>query len=72
MRDVEFFPDCRSVVDTVGAGDAFTAQVFAMATPAQRQHLLAKLQDWIDLLQSLKPSGTASRGGVIALPVGSN
>ena len=62
----------RFVASSLAAGDAFTAQVFAMATPAQRQHLLAKLQDWIDLLQSLKPSGTASRGGVIALPVGSN
>jgi hypothetical protein len=37
-----------------------SAQMLARATPKQRQHLQRKLQEWIDIVQSLKPAQTAS------------
>ena len=50
----------RSVVESsLASGDAMTAALFAQATPRQREHLHRKLQDWIDLAESLRPQQSA-------------
>jgi hypothetical protein len=43
-----------------------TATMLAQATPKQRDHLQRKLQEWVDLLQSLKPTGTARAMGEVS------
>jgi hypothetical protein len=48
-----------SAESSLAAGDAMSAAMLAQATPKQRQHLQRKLQEWIDLLQSLRPAQTA-------------
>jgi hypothetical protein len=47
---------------SLAAADAMTATMLAQATPKQRQHLQRKLQEWIDLVQSLKPEQSARAG----------
>jgi hypothetical protein len=57
----------RGVESSLAASDAMSAAMFAMATPKQKQHLLQKLEEWIGLLQSLKPEAGAravSPGGL--------
>jgi len=51
---------------SLAASDAMSARMLALATPKQRQHLQRKLQEWIDLLESLKPGPTAHSTGTIA------
>ena len=51
---------------SLAASDAMSARMFAIATPKQRQHLLNKLQEWIDLVESLKPGQAARAGGTVA------
>jgi hypothetical protein len=53
-------PDRQSVESSLASGDAMTAALFAQATPRQRDHLQRKLQDWIDLTESLRPAKAAS------------
>ena len=53
-------PDRAGAESSLAAGDAMSAQMLARATPKQRQHLQRKLQEWIDIVQSLKPAQTAS------------
>lgn len=48
---------------SLAAGDAMTVALLAQATPQQRQHLQRKLQEWIDLLQSMRPQQTARAPG---------
>jgi hypothetical protein len=43
-----------------------SARMLAAATPKQRQHLQRTLQEWIDLLESLKPGQTAKSAGTVA------
>lgn len=51
---------------SLAASDAMSARMFATSTPKQRQHLQRKLQEWIDLLESLKPAQTARSTGTVA------
>jgi hypothetical protein len=51
---------------SLAASDAMSARMLAAATPKQRQHLQRKLQEWIDLLESLKPGQTAKSAGTVA------
>jgi hypothetical protein len=51
---------------SLAASDAMSARMLAVATPKQRQHLQRKLQEWIDLLESLKPGQTARSAGTLA------
>lgn len=44
---------------SLAAGDAMSAALFARATPKQRDHLQRTLQEWIDLLESLKAAPQA-------------
>jgi hypothetical protein len=44
----------------MAAGDAMAVTLLSQATPKQKQHLLNRLQSWIDLLNSLKPKQTAA------------
>jgi hypothetical protein len=44
---------------SLSLGDSISAALLAQATPRQRQHLDRKLQEWIELLQSIKPAQTA-------------
>ncbi|RPH46373.1 MAG: hypothetical protein EHM87_02665 [Burkholderiales bacterium] len=53
-------PDRVGAESSLAAGDAMGAAMLARATPKQRQHLQRKLQEWIDIVQSLKPAQTAS------------
>lgn len=50
---------------SLAAGDAMTVALLAQATPAQRRHLQSKLQEWIDLLESMKPRQTARGDGAV-------
>lgn len=52
-------PDKAGAESSLASGDAMAAAMLARATPKQRQHLQRKLQEWIDLLESLKPAQTA-------------
>ncbi len=68
MRDLMLrWSQLRDRSDRVGAesslasGDAMSAALLAEATPRQREHVNRKLQEWIDLLQSLKPAQVATR-----------
>lgn len=45
---------------SLSMADVTSATLLAMATPKQREHLHRTLQDWIDLLDSLKPRRTAT------------
>lgn len=56
-------PDRQPVESSLASGDAMTAALFAQATPRQREHLLRKLQDWIDLAESLRPAKAAGLPG---------
>ena len=51
---------------SLAASDAMSARMLAISTPRQRQHLQRKLQEWIDLLESLRPGPTARSTGTIA------
>ncbi len=53
-------PDRAGAESSLAAGDAMGAEMLARATPKQRQHLQRTLQEWIDIVQSLKPAQTAS------------
>jgi hypothetical protein len=53
-------PDRVGAESSLAAGDAMGAAMLARATPKQRQHLQRKLQEWIDIVQSLKPAQTAT------------
>ncbi len=53
-------PDRSVAESSLAAGDAMGAEMLTRATPKQRQHLQRKLQEWIDIVQSLKPAQTAS------------
>ncbi len=53
-------PDRMGAESSLAAGDAMGAAMLARATPGQRQHLQRKLQEWIDLVQSLKPAQAAA------------
>ena len=53
-------PDRAGAESSLAAGDAMSAEMLARATPKQRQHLQRKLQEWIDIVQSLKPAQTAA------------
>lgn len=55
-------PERPAVESSLASGDAMTAALFAQATPKQREHLQRKLQDWIDLAESLRPQTTAQSG----------
>jgi len=52
--------------------DSISAALLAQATPRQREHLNRKLQEWIDLLQSLRPAptvrGHAPTSSAVRLP----
>jgi hypothetical protein len=50
---------------SLAAGDAMTVALLAQATPQQRQHLQRKLQEWIDLLQSMRPTQTVRADGAV-------
>ena len=52
-------PERAGVESSLAAGDAMAVTLLSQATPKQRQHLLNRLQSWIDLLTSLKPKQTA-------------
>jgi hypothetical protein len=52
-------PDRVGAESSLAAGDAMSAAMLARATPKQRQHLQRKLQEWIDIVESLKPAQTA-------------
>lgn len=55
---------------SVASADAMTVALLAQATPQQRQHLQRKLQEWTDLLQSMRPQQTAQTASLLlaALP----
>jgi hypothetical protein len=53
-------PDRIGAESSLASGDAMSAALLAEATPRQREHLQRKLQEWIDLLQSLKPAQVAA------------
>jgi hypothetical protein len=55
-------PDKAGAESSLASGDAMAAAMLARATPKQRQHLQRKLQEWIDLVESLKPAQTATTG----------
>lgn len=65
-------PDKAGAESSLASGDAMAAAMLSRATPKQRQHLQRTLQDWIDLVESLKPAQTAQsardRGPVGATP----
>jgi len=44
---------------SLSLSDSIGAALLAQATPQQRRHLDRKLQEWIDLLRSLRPAQTA-------------
>lgn len=52
-------PGREGTASSLAVADATSATLLAMATPKQRQHLQRTLQEWIDLMQSLKPQQTA-------------
>jgi hypothetical protein len=52
-------PERAGAESSLAASDAMTATMLAHATPKQHEHLQRKLQEWVDLLQSLKPAQTA-------------
>ena len=52
-------PERAGVESSLAAGDAMAVTLLSQATPKQKQHLLNRLQSWIDLLYSLKPKQTA-------------
>ena len=54
---------------SLAASDAMSARMLELATPKQRQHLQRKLQEWIDLIESLRPAETARSTGA---PVAAN
>jgi hypothetical protein len=51
---------------SLAASDAMSARMLALATPKQRQHLQRKLQEWIDLIESLRPAQTARSAAPVA------
>lgn len=59
-------PDKAGAESSLASGDAMAAAMLARATPRQRQHLQRKLQEWIDLVESLKPAQAAGPGAVLA------
>jgi hypothetical protein len=60
--------DRAGAESSLASGDAMSAALLAEATPKQREHLHRKLQEWIDLLRSLKPAQVAApkEGGSLA------
>jgi hypothetical protein len=52
-------PERAGAESSLASSDAMTATMLAQATPKQREHLQRKLQEWIDLLASLKSAQTA-------------
>jgi hypothetical protein len=59
-------PDKAGAESSLASGDAMAAAMLARATPKQRQHLQRKLQDWIELVESLKPAQTTRSGALLA------
>ena len=59
-------PERSGAESSLASSDAMTATMLAQATPKQRDHLQRKLQEWVDLLQSLKPTGTARAMGEVS------
>ena len=53
-------PDRAGAESSLASGDAMSAAMLARATPRQRLHLHRKLQEWIDIVQSLKPAQSAA------------
>lgn len=61
----------RGMESSLAASDAMSAAMFAMATPKQRLHLQRKLDEWVDLLESLKPEpGARAETGARRVPAG--
>jgi len=52
-------PDRASTESSLAAGDAMSAAMLASATPKQRQHLERKLQEWVEMVEGLRPAQTA-------------
>jgi hypothetical protein len=52
---------------SLAAADAMSAALFAQSTPRQREHLQRKLQEWIDLLESLKGAPAAKAAAPAAM-----
>jgi hypothetical protein len=51
---------------SLAASDAMSARMLALATPRQRQHLQTKLQEWVDLIESVKPGQSARSASPLA------
>lgn len=70
--DLRDEPGREGAASSLSVADATSATLLAMATPKQREHLQRTLQDWIDLLRSLKPQQTAQSvqgaRALVALP----